>query len=329
MNVSPKSFESILPGALTGNRLAFVVLHYGDAAHTRRCIESLYAANAADAAVILVDNGTREPELSGMESCFPGLRVIRLPENQGWAGGNNAGVRAALAVGAQTVCLLNNDTVVPGGADALAGLGARFLETGPCLLQPRISYMDEAKGEQIDPASWPWAKAVSENFYELNFAYGACLLVHAEIFTRIGLFDERFFLQLEETDFYQRAAKQGYKLYCDTSVQVRHVESAGFGHQMTPLKCYYMTRNTLLLLEKHRMLGKAGLNRLKGLYWRLRREQPGEATDKNLIGFLNWTMRGGGIAAGFRAGLKDYLLRRFGRGPKSLEGMRGASGQSD
>ncbi|APZ43476.1 glycosyltransferase family 2 protein [Acidihalobacter ferrooxydans] len=318
-----------MPEAMPGARLAVVVLHYGDVAHTRRCIESLYATNTSHAAIILVDNGTRDSELSGLETCYPALRMIHLPENRGWAGGCNAGVRVALADGSQAVCLLNNDTVVPGGADALAGLGARFLETGPCLLQPRISYMDEVKGEQIDPASWPWAKVVSEGFYELNFAYGACLLVHAEIFTRIGLFDERFFLQLEETDFYQRAVKQGYKSYCDTSVLIRHVESAGFGHHMTPLKCYYITRNTLLLLEKHRMVGKAGLHRLKGLFWLLWSEQPGAVADKKMTGFLKWAMLGRGGAAGFRAGLKDYFLRRFGRGPKSLESMRGASGQSD
>ena len=318
-----------MPEMIQSNRLAIVVLHYGDAGHTCRCIESLYARNTSRAVVIVVDNGTENPELSKLESLYADLMIIRLPENLGWAGGCNAGVRAALAGDAQAVCLLNNDTIVPGGADALDQLSKRFIETGPCLLQPRISYMDADKGEQIDPASWPWAKSISENVYELNFAYGACLLVHTEIFNRIGLFDERFFLQLEETDFYQRAVKQGYKSYCDTSVLIRHVESAGFGHHMTPLKCYYITRNTLLLLEKHRMLGKAGLRRIKSLFWLLWDEQPGAAADKKITHFVKWMISSAGVAAGFRAGVRDYFLRRFGRAPKSLEGMCSVSEQSD
>lgn len=323
MNASPKSVESAMPDAISGNRLAIVVLHYGDVAHTSRCIESLYARNISQAAIIVVDNGTEEPELSALESHYPALRMIRLPGNLGWAGGCNVGVRAALSRGAQAVCLLNNDTVVPEGADVLDQLSKRFMETGPCLLQPRISYMDGERGEQLNPTTRPGVKVIAENFYELNFAYGACLLVHAEIFERVGLFDERFFLQLEETDFYMRAVNGGYKTYCDTSVIIRHIESASFGHYMTPLKCYYITRNTLLLLEKHRIFGTKGIHKIKQLYWMLQNEKNVSDSIQNSRNFITWVVFDKGVAAGFRAGLMAYIFRRFGRAPKSLEEISG------
>ena len=56
---------------------------------------------------------------------FPAVRVLALPENRGFAGGNNAGIRAALDAGAQGVLLLNNDTRVVARLPAAPALGVR------------------------------------------------------------------------------------------------------------------------------------------------------------------------------------------------------------
>src|SRR5207302_10036612 len=79
---------------------------------TVACVESRAAAKLGGAAILVVDNGSRDGSVATIRARFPALPIIELPENRGYAGGNNAGMRAALDAGAGAVLLLNNDTVV-------------------------------------------------------------------------------------------------------------------------------------------------------------------------------------------------------------------------
>src|SRR5262249_42526630 len=121
---------------------------------------------------------------------------------------------------------------------------------------------------QVDP-SLDAADGLNE-LYELNFAYGACLLIPTTIFRRIGLFDERFFLQLEETDFFLRARRVGFRSFCLPRARILHKVSRSFGGEQTPIKTYYIVRNTFLLMEKHHCTPGI-LSNIKYLYWSLER----------------------------------------------------------
>lgn len=301
--------------------LAIIILHYGAPELTLRCVRSLYEVECKDINVIVVDNGTGDLDVLALPNRYSNLTSVELSENQGWAGGCNAGIRKAQALGAAVVCLLNNDTVVPNGMVALANLSRRFDEFGLCLLHPAVDYLDSDR-TQLDPSG---SKAVErplcEGVYEIDYAYGACLLIPVQLFKTVGLFDERFFLQLEETDFYERATKAGYRTYCDTSVRVKHVESAAFGGRMPPLKLYYITRNTLLVIEKSGFQRRFSRRRLQTVYWLLRELHSNAPRRKLYSSFLLWLLLAPRYPQAFRRALFDYALRRFGRAPRSVEMM--------
>src|SRR5690242_8335230 len=61
---------------------------------------------------MVVDNGSRDGTIEQVRARFPDVALLALPENRGFAGGNNAGIAAALDAGAAGVLLLNNDAVV-------------------------------------------------------------------------------------------------------------------------------------------------------------------------------------------------------------------------
>ena len=65
--------------------------------------------------IIVVDNGSSDGSADAVEAQHPTARLVRLQENLGFAGGMNAGVRAAFAEGADAVLLLNNDMEVEPG----------------------------------------------------------------------------------------------------------------------------------------------------------------------------------------------------------------------
>ncbi len=254
---------------------------------------------------MLVDNGSDDDVAAKVKNRFGDVDQLKLPSNLGWAGGNNAGIKVAMRDGAHYICLLNNDTVVP----------PHFFETmvdisekiGPCLLQPAIDYMYPQDGAQIDPSLWENRTPTlgSKTLYAIDFAYGACLLIPTSVFSQIGLFDERFFLQLEETDYYFRAQRIGVRSFCDVGVRIRHAESKSFGGRDTPDKTYYITRNRLLLAEKSRPRWRAYRAALRLILWRADEQANGSV--------LRWILSGQPQARAMRQGFRDYCLRRFGR----------------
>jgi GT2 family glycosyltransferase len=59
--------------------------------------------------IILVDNGSSDDSVDFVRETFPDVKVIALPDNVGFAQGNNVGIDAATG---QHIVVLNNDTVV-------------------------------------------------------------------------------------------------------------------------------------------------------------------------------------------------------------------------
>jgi GT2 family glycosyltransferase len=239
-----------------------------------------------------------------------------LEKNLGWSGGNNAGIRRGLTGGADFVCLLNNDTVLP--ERALDQLRATAATLGPCLLHPAIDSYGDDPLVQLDPAipipSSLVVKPVENNghLFEIDVVNGACLLVHRAVFETIGLIDERFFLLCEDSDFARRAVKAGYHMFCDASVRIQHKESRSFGGRRTPIKTYYGFRNCLLYYEKHEHW--RDFKRLaKGLAWMAwGTAEAAGVKPRSWWGVLRFSCSGDPFARAWRMGVRDYALRRFG-----------------
>lgn len=106
-----------------------IVVNWNAPQLTSRAIRSLLGPDAPDGLEVLaVDNGSDDGSAAILEAEFaaePRVRVLALPENLGFGGGANAGIRASEA---ELVALLNNDaTAEPGW---LAALAAAFAEPG-------------------------------------------------------------------------------------------------------------------------------------------------------------------------------------------------------
>ena len=83
--------------------------------------------------VIVVDNGSTDGSVEGLRAlgATPIHQIVQAGRNLGFAGGNNLGIRHALARGADFILVLNNDTTVdPMLLDELVAAAERHPEAG-------------------------------------------------------------------------------------------------------------------------------------------------------------------------------------------------------
>lgn len=240
--------------------VAVVIPNWNGRRFLAACFESLRAQRFRDFEVILVDNGSRDDSVSFTREHYPGVRVICLPENLGFAAAVNRGIAAA---GGRYVALLNNDTEVD--PDWLGEL-VRVLEADPTAASAASKILEHEAGRrdrlysigdaltsdgcprrigagEIDRGQWDGVREV----------FGACAgaaLYRRSVLDEIGLLDEGFFAYLEDGDWALRARLAGYHCLAVSSAVVYHIGSATTGAG-SPLLFRLGTRNRVRLVLKN------------------------------------------------------------------------------
>ena len=81
---------------------------------------------------------------------------------------------------------------------------------------------------------------------EIQFATGCCMLLKKEVFEKVGLFDDRYFLYYEDADLNERIKRAGYKIYYVPTAILIHINAASSGGAGNSLQDYFITRNKIL-----------------------------------------------------------------------------------
>ena len=214
--------------------VAIIVLNWNKRDVTLACLDSLARADLGGATVWVVDNGSRDGSVEAVQTRHPGVRVVALRENRGYAGGNNAGIRAALEAGAGAVLLLNNDTevapdflsplleVVNGNPRAAAVSSAVMRLDTPEVLQEAWCDLHYRYGLARHVGVNALPGEGFDRVRPVDAAIGCSLLVAADALARVGLLDESYFAYHEEIDWCVRARKAGYQLYFQPYSRVYH-----------------------------------------------------------------------------------------------------------
>ncbi len=214
-------------------RLAVVVLNWNGREDTLRCLDSLRGEIGPGDAVIVVDNGSTDGSPAAVKAAHPWAEVIETGANLGYAGGNNAGMRAALDRGFVWVLLLNNDTTVePGALGTLHAHGEAHPETGalqPLLVTaedpPRVDSMGlrplRCFGVQDAGQGAPASSAPRDPVPILG-PCGAAALYRVATLRETGLLDEDLFLLCEDLDLAFRVRMAGKEAHVVPEALVRH-----------------------------------------------------------------------------------------------------------
>lgn len=325
---------SISPAA----KISIIIVNWNGKNDTLECLESLSKIDYPNFDVIVVDNGSSDGSVGAIRSRFPEVIVLEAGKNLGFAGGNNVGIRHAMAAGAGYVFLLNNDTVVDpqvlrkliSAAERTAGGGIFGAKIYSYHEPDRIWYAGAKWTEKDSVFSHIGQGETDEGmaysvFQETGYACGCALFASAGLIRDVGVMDEKYFLTFEEVDWCYRAKERGFPSYFVPDAIVWHKISTAFGGENSPLFQYFLTRNRLLWAEKH-----LPLKQRCALYCRIARltllcllpARPRQTVKapfhKAPRRFLKdyWTTlsakRGDPYRKASLCAIRDYLFRRFG-----------------
>jgi len=222
-------------------------------------LDGIQAQDRTDWRLHVIDNGDPQSLAMAEARADPRISIIRNPANFGFARAANQGIRKALAEGAKTLLLMNNDVTMP--PDLLSALGEAEKALPDAIMSPRLMYTDRPDvcgysggkfecGWIYQSVRYPYDPAATEP-KQVEFAPGCCLLVPASVLDRIGFLDERFFVYWEDVDFCLRATAAGIPIYYLPKIGMLHKGSESTGGAFSPAysKLYYVAY--MQFLKKH------------------------------------------------------------------------------
>ncbi len=243
-------------------RVSVVIPTWDGAALLRPALLSLRAQTLRDFEVVVVDNGSCDETLAMLAGEFPEVRVVRFPENRGFAPAVNAGVRAA---GGGIVVLMNNDVEAePGWLAALVGVLDLKPDVG-LVASKMLSARDPARIDSawdamgLAPYNVGHGEPDGPRFNLGREVLSACAGAAAyrrELFERVGYLDEDFFAWFEDVEFGIRARLGGYRCWYEPAAVVRHHGSATAA-RMPDRKIFLLIRNGLILFFQTMPLRRA------------------------------------------------------------------------
>ncbi len=256
-------------------KIFVVILNWNRADDTTECVKSVEKMRTYGFTfkTVVIDNASTDtsPEkLKKLTDKYSDLVVINNETNLGFAAGNNVGIEFALKNEANFVLILNNDTLVD--RDLLVNLyKTAKLNKKAGAISPKIyfapgfefhkdRYVKRLYGKVIWYAGGilDWKNIYGSNrgvdeidrgqFDSLeltDFATGACMFIRTKALKKMGLFDEKYFMYLEDLDLCQRMKLAGFDILYSPKGQVWHKvsQSSAIGGSLND---YFITRNRLL-----------------------------------------------------------------------------------
>jgi len=231
---------------------AAVVVTHDRVELLRGCLTALAAQDPAPAEVLVVDNASTDGTGRMLREEFPAVRVLRLEQNGGGAGGFAAGLGAAHAAGHAWIWLMDDDTEPAPGA--LGALRAACADGDPVLLASRVVWTDGT----LHPMNWPWLKvepkaqlldAGARGLLPLRAASFVSVLVHRGAVDRHGLPHAHYFIWNDDLEWTARVLRREPGWWVPASVAVHRTRTPYAPIGATGDRFYFDVRNRLLMVR--------------------------------------------------------------------------------
>lgn len=166
--------------------------------------------------IIILDNSNDYSLKKKIIKRYPKIKIILSKENLGYGAGNNKIIKTSKT---PYVFILSPDTILGRGCEnqmikSLNVIKKDFAILAPYEKKKNFGFFKEKKIN--------YNKYFSKEF-EADFIKGFALLIHRAKFTKIGMFDENYFLYLEEIDLCRRFRLLNEKIFVSKKSKIFHI----------------------------------------------------------------------------------------------------------
>ncbi len=278
-------------------RLSIIIVNWNTRDMLRECLRSVFRRIDPERdEVFVVDNGSVDGSADLVAREFPAVRLIRNPDNRGFAAANNQALRLA---GGRYALLLNNDTLVHG--DVLTAscryldrhadvgvLGCRVLNDDGSLQLTCSRYPTFANLLLLTTglAKLPWPAFLGryqmahwkrDDERDVDTVSGCYMMVRRDAIREVGLLDEAFFFFGEETDWCRRFHQAGWRVRFAPVGCITHFGSVS-GRRLNHRRDVLLSNAMVRLHRKHGgridagavWLLLLGFNASRAAFWSLR-----------------------------------------------------------
>ena len=242
--------------------ISVIILNWNGKQFLEDCLCAMRRQTLRDFETILVDNGSTDGSVEYLRARFPELKLLALPDNLGFAGGNIVGYGQASG---DLIVLLNNDTEAhPNWLEQIQRASQTYPDAGS--FASKMMYFDERGRvencgfdlgiagatvdlgrDELDGPEWTQPRKV----------FGGCggaVAYRRQMLEEIGFLDPDFFMTYEDADLSFRAQLRGYQCVYVPGAIVYHRYRAT--NRTTPSRqVFYSQRNIEFVYLKNMPLG--------------------------------------------------------------------------
>ena len=263
--------------------LSVIIVSYNTFDLTKEAIESvLQDEGDLKIEIVVVDNNSPDQSGPRLEMCFPpesnNVRVISLPDNKGFAGGNNLGAQYASG---SALLFLNPDTLVLPGS--LEKLTQACKVDGTGAVGPRVYNPDGTDQKSVAPLPNLGSLArhylpisalfrpglqqpvhVPDDLASVDVIKGCAIAMRRDVFEQVGGWDESYFLYSEESELCFQIKKLGYSNRFIRTAEIIHYGQASVSKENYAEQQIVQNRSVRQYLMRHSSSSVVFMNRILG-----------------------------------------------------------------
>jgi GT2 family glycosyltransferase len=246
-------------------KIGIIILNWNQEEYTLRCLQSISPLkyDCIELQTYLVDNNSKSLNEELMKQALPDLKIIRLPENIGYTGGNNVGIKIALDDMCEYILVANNDTIFTSDLIPELTLTMKSDEKIASVSPKVLFYKEHNKiqfaGGHLNLYLGQFKhigynsndNGAHDTEKEINFFSGCAVLLRSATIRELGGFKDTYFAYCEDAEMSVRIRKSGYKLFYNGHASIYHDESPSLGGYLNPVAFYLSKRNSLYLVNEH------------------------------------------------------------------------------
>lgn len=245
--------------------LAIILLNYNNVNDTLECVKSIEDYYEREYTIIVVDNKSTDNSKEKLLENRHRYKLILNDVNEGFAQGNNVGIKWAIKEGYEYIMLLNNDTLITKNSiETMVDEIKKDKNIG--IISPRIMYYPEKEKIWFDGGKIDWFKfivvhynmgnniksSLKNNNEIVDFITGCCMIIRREVIEEVGYLPEEYFMYYEDVDYCVKVSEAGYKLLNIKESIIYHKVSSSSGGEDSPFSIKWGTRNRIIFMEKYK-----------------------------------------------------------------------------